>query len=135
MPLIIKKDGRREPYAREKIYHGIKKACQKTAVPTQKIEELVARTEKRIQTYGLKEVPSKTIGKMVMAELHKLNKVAYVRFASVYREFEDVEEFVAELQEPTLQNNDPSLMMFPFASDSESSQNTTPEGTDSRVTK
>jgi transcriptional repressor NrdR len=100
MPSVVKKDGRREPYDREKVLSGIKKACQKRTVPIQKIEELVSSIEKKIQTYSLKEVPARTIGQMVMVELHQLDKVAYVRFASVYREFRDVEEFVAELQIP-----------------------------------
>lgn len=99
MPAVIKKDGRREPYNREKMVAGIQKACQKRSVPMEKIDEAAARIEKRIQTFGLKEVPGRTIGQMVMIELHKLDKVAYVRFASVYREFKDVEEFVAEIQE------------------------------------
>lgn len=115
MPLVIKKDGRREPYDREKVLSGIKKACQKRNVATQKIEEMLTKIERQIQAYGLKEVPSKTIGQMVMIELHQLDKVAYVRFSSVYREFRDVEEFVAELQAPPSQQEDPSSMMFPFA--------------------
>lgn len=100
MPLVIKKDGRREPYSREKILDGLKKACQKRSVAMQKIEELVSLIERKIQSYGLKEVSAKIIGHKVMVELHKLDKVAYIRFASVYREFRDVEEFVAELQAP-----------------------------------
>jgi transcriptional repressor NrdR len=100
MPLVVKKDGRREPYLREKVLSGIKKALQKRSVPTQKVEELVGQIEKKIQALGLKEVPARTIGHRVMVELHQLDKVAYVRFASVYREFRDVEEFVAELQGP-----------------------------------
>lgn len=99
MPAVIKKDGRREAYIRAKVLDGVQKACQKRSVPVQKMDELVNQIEKRIQGYGLKEVPSRTIGQMVMIELHKLDKVAYVRFASVYREFKDVDEFVAELQE------------------------------------
>lgn len=118
MPVVIKKDGRREPYQREKILGGVKMACSKRSVPTSKIEELVNRIEKRVQAYGLKEVPTKNIGQMVMAELHKLDKVAYVRFSSVYREFRDVEEFVAELQEPPVPQEDPASLMFPFASNS-----------------
>jgi transcriptional repressor NrdR len=116
MPAVFKKDGRREPFIREKVLGGIRKACQKRAVTTQKIEELVARIEKRIQSFGLKEIPSKTIGQMVMAELHELDKVAYVRFSSVYREFADVQEFVAELQEPPVSQDDPTALTFPFAS-------------------
>ncbi|MFL5813239.1 MAG: transcriptional regulator NrdR [Bdellovibrionia bacterium] len=99
MPVVIKKDGRREPYHRSKMVDGIQNACQKRSVPQEKIEEAANFIEKRIQSFGLKEVPARTIGQMVMIELHKLDKVAYVRFSSVYREFKDVEEFVAELQE------------------------------------
>lgn len=98
MPLVVKKDGRREPFVRDKILEGIEKACQKRSVAAQKVDELVHRVEKKIQSYGLKEIPTKTIGELVMAELQVLDKVAYVRFASVYREFRDVEEFFAELQ-------------------------------------
>jgi transcriptional repressor NrdR len=115
MPLVIKKDGRREPYSREKIRSGLEKSCQKRAIPAQKIDEIVSGIEKRLQSYGLKEVPTKTVGEMMMAELHKLDKVAYVRFASVYRDFKDVDEFVAELQEPPVADTDPSAPLFPFA--------------------
>ncbi|MBI4925905.1 MAG: transcriptional repressor NrdR [Bdellovibrio sp.] len=100
MPMIIKKDGRREPWLREKIIGGIKKACQKRNVPTNKIEDIVNEIEKQIQTFGLKEIPAKTVGHYVMLELHKLDKVAYVRFSSVYRAFKDVDDFVAELKVP-----------------------------------
>lgn len=121
MPVVIKKDGRREPYDRQKVVEGISKACQKRSIAMQKIEELVDRIEKKLQSYGLKEVPGRTIGQMVMNELNKLDKVAYVRFASVYREFRDVQEFVAELQGPSQPSpEDPANMSFPFiAPDSE----------------
>lgn len=99
MPLVIKKDGRREAFAREKIVEGLGKACEKRSIASERIEESVRHIEKRIQSFGLKEIPSRTIGEMVMTELHGLDKVAYIRFASVYREFRDVEEFVAELQQ------------------------------------
>ncbi len=115
MPLIIKKDGRREPYSRLKMLEGLKKSCQKRPVTSHSIDEAATLIEKRIQSYGLKEVPSRTIGQMVMIELHKLDTVAYIRFASVYREFKDVEEFVAELQEPPVAEDDPALLVFPFA--------------------
>lgn len=118
MPAVIKKDGRREAFDREKILSGLRKALQKRPVTTQKVEELVQRIEKRIQAYGLKEIPARNIGQMVMLELHKLDKVAYVRFSSVYREFRDVEEFVAELQEPPTAQEDPTLLVFPFAANS-----------------
>lgn len=120
MPLVIKKDGRREPYVREKLRQGLEKACQKRAIPALKIDEIVGTIEKRLQSYGLKEVPTKTVGEMLMAELHKLDKVAYVRFASVYREFKDVEEFVAELQEPPAPETDPAAPLFSFAHPPES---------------
>jgi len=117
MPVVIKKDGRREPFNRAKVLEGIQKSCQKRPVAMLQVEDSVIRIEKRIQAYGLKEIPSRTIGQMVMQELHKLDKVAYVRFASVYRDFRDVEEFVAELslQEPPMSDEDPSLLVFPFA--------------------
>jgi len=117
MPAVIKKDGRREAFIREKILDGMRKACQKRSVPTQKIEEHLMQIEKRIQSYGLKEIPSRAIGQMVMVELHRLDKVAYVRFSSVYREFRDVEEFVAELQTPIATNSaDGESLTFPFVS-------------------
>jgi len=117
MPAVIKKDDRREAFLRAKIFDGIQKACQKRPVTTLQLEDAVLRIEKKIQSYGLKEIPSRTIGQMVMLELHQLDKVAYVRFASVYRDFQDVEEFVAELthQEPPRSDEDPSLLLFPFA--------------------
>ena len=100
MPAVIKKDGRREAFERNKIVEGMQKACEKRSIPTQKVEELVRGIEKKIQSFGLKEIPTKAVGQMVMSELNRLDKVAYIRFASVYREFRDVEEFVAELQIP-----------------------------------
>jgi transcriptional repressor NrdR len=118
MPAVIKKDGRREPFDREKILGGLRKALQKRPVTTQNIEELVERIEKRIQAYGLRGIAARNIGQMVMLELHRLDKVAYVRFSSVYREFRDVEEFVAELQEPPAAQEDPTLLVFPFAANS-----------------
>ncbi len=117
MPVLIKKDGRREPYSRQKVMDGIQKACQKRSVPIQKIEELINTIEKRIQSYGLKEIPARTIGQMVMVELHQLDKVAYVRFSSVYREFRDVEEFVAELQGPPIPQEDGLSLAFPFVAE------------------
>jgi transcriptional repressor NrdR len=114
MPAVIKKDGRRETFDRTKIVDGLQKACEKRSIPLPKIEELVRGMERKIQSYGLKEIPTKTIGQMVMVELHKLDKVAYVRFASVYREFRDVEEFVAELQIPQAAQEDPNSLTFSF---------------------
>jgi len=113
MPNVIKKDGRRESFVREKIYSGIQKSCQKRAITTQQIEASVVEIEKLIQSYGLKEIPSKSIGELVMATLHRLDKVAYVRFASVYREFRDVEEFLADLNQQQTQAPNETLS-FPF---------------------
>ena len=118
MPVVIKKDGRRESYDRQKILDGLRKACQKRPVQTHQIEEITNRIEKRIQSYGLKEIPTKTIGQMVIVELHKLDKVAYVRFASVYRDFTDVNEFVSEIQDPPQPDTeDPNALAFPFVAE------------------
>jgi transcriptional repressor NrdR len=118
MPNVIKKDGRREPFAREKIFMGMQKSCQKRPVTTGQIEAAVTQIEKNIQSYGLKEIPSKSVGEMVMSALHKLDKVAYVRFASVYREFRDVEEFVADLNShldaPVTFTGEKTNLSFPF---------------------
>lgn len=127
MPNIIKKDGGREPYSRDKLTGGIQAACLKRPVTTQQIENIVSNIEKRVQAYGLKEIPSKAIGQMSMAALHQLDKVAYVRFASVYREFQDVDEFVAELQMDPLKNGPEQSMSFPFAADSDDHSSDSPE--------
>jgi transcriptional repressor NrdR len=120
MPNVIKKDGRREPFAREKIVSGFQKSCQKRPITSQQIEQAVTAIEKQIQSYGLKEIPSNSIGEMVMMSLHKLDKVAYVRFASVYREFRDVEEFVADLHQhespDSAEGEQRDNMAFPFLS-------------------
>ena len=97
LPLIVKKDGRREAFDREKVLAGLKKACEKRPVPVEKIEELVTSIERRLQELGEKEVPSTTIGALVMEKLPALDEVAYVRFASVYRSFRDIAEFMSEL--------------------------------------
>ena len=99
MPLVIKKDGRREQFERDKISSGVQKACQKRPITTEQIEKAVAEIERQVATFSVKEIPSRTVGHLVMVALHDLDKVAYVRFASVYREFQDVEEFVADLKD------------------------------------
>ncbi|MBI2066519.1 MAG: transcriptional repressor NrdR [Deltaproteobacteria bacterium] len=96
-PAIIKKDGRREPYDRHKILAGLQKACEKRPVSTERIEEAADQIEREIQELGKKEIPSSEIGERVMRELHRMDQVAYVRFASVYREFKDLNEFMNEL--------------------------------------
>ena len=98
LPMIIKKDGRREPFSREKIISGMKKACQKLPVSITKIEEFVDSLELYFQEIGHKEIDSKDIGEKVITKLKELDEVAYVRFASVYRQFKDINEFMAELE-------------------------------------
>lgn len=99
LPLVLKKDGRREPFDRLKLIAGIKKACEKRPVSIETIERLVDRLETRLQEGQEREVPTTTIGELVMAELHEIDEVAYVRFASVYRSFKDINEFMEELQD------------------------------------
>jgi transcriptional repressor NrdR len=98
LPVLVKKDGRREVYDRLKVVGGLKKACEKRPVSISAIEQTADRIEQMLQERGEKEVPSSVVGEAVMRELHKLDQVAYVRFASVYREFKDVNEFMRELQ-------------------------------------
>ena len=100
---VIKKDGSRVPFDREKIRFGVEKACYKRPISTEQIELLVADVEAAIYEDGLREVPSRQIGELVFNALRDLDKVAFVRFASVYREFQDVHDFVDELQ-PILEN-------------------------------
>jgi len=99
LPLVVKKDGRRETFNRLKILNGLKKACEKRPISINLIEKVVNRIELHFQERGEREVKSSEIGEMVMDELHKLDGVAYVRFASVYRQFKDIQEFMNELNE------------------------------------
>ena len=99
LPLLIKKDGRREEFDREKIIHGVQKACQKRPVSVKDIEDLVDRVEQYVHELGDKEVPALKVGEKVISEIYNLDDVAYVRFASVYRSFKDVNEFMVELKE------------------------------------
>lgn len=99
LPSVIKKDGRREPFDRLKILNGLKKACEKRPISVEALEITVADIEKSLQEKGLKEIPSTVIGEDVMDHLHKLDEVAYVRFASVYRSFKDINEFMNELKD------------------------------------
>ena len=98
LPLVIKKDGRREPFSRSKIIDGINKACQKRPVSITLIEEFVDSLELYFQELGKKEIDSKEIGERVINSLKEWDEVAYVRFASVYRQFRDINEFMAELE-------------------------------------
>jgi transcriptional repressor NrdR len=97
LPAVVKKDGRREPFDRGKILQGLKKACEKRPVPVAVLEDIADRVEKRVQELGEAEVQSRIIGEEVMTQLHHVDQVAYVRFASVYREFKDVTQFLDEL--------------------------------------
>ncbi len=99
LPMVVKKDGRREPFSREKIDHGIQAACQKRPVGRAQIEDIVERLIDRVSRRGEQEVNSDLIGKFIMAELKKLDEVAYVRFASVYMTFREVNEFFESLEE------------------------------------
>ena len=99
MPLIvIKKDNNREPYDREKLTAGIVRSCHKRPVSLIRINAMVDEIETQIYNMGEKEIPAKVIGEIVMEKLKDLDEVAYVRFASVYREFKDVNTFMAEIQ-------------------------------------
>jgi transcriptional repressor NrdR len=98
-PLVVKKDGRREAFDRDKLISGLKKACEKRPVGVEKIEMLVTDIERKLQERGEKEVPSTAIGELVMERLPALDEVAYVRFASVYRSFRDIAEFMSELKD------------------------------------
>src|SRR3989338_6458645 len=96
--MVIKKDGRREAFDRNKIISGILKACEKRPVGMEKVEDVVDKVEKELQKSFDKEVKAQTVGNLVMEHLHKLDEVAYVRFASVYRQFKDINQFMKELK-------------------------------------
>ena len=99
MPLVVKKDGRRETYNRLKIVNGLKRACEKRTVSINTIEVITDRIERGLQERGEKEIQSAIIGEAAMRELHDIDQVAYVRFASVYRSFKDIGEFMVELED------------------------------------
>lgn len=102
MPMVAKLDGRREPYNRSKIKSGISKACQKRPVSIEQIERVIDNIEKNILEISDKEISSKDIGNMVSMYLRNLDPVAYIRFASVYRKFQDVDEFVNDIKHDEL---------------------------------
>lgn len=97
--VIVKKDGRREPFDRKKVIEGLQKACEKRPVSIDSIENLVADVERELQERGEKEVTSQEIGEKMIAKLYEIDEVAYVRFASVYRSFKDVNQFMDELKD------------------------------------
>ena len=96
--MIVKKDGRREVFSREKLRSGLQKACQKRDISVNVIDEFLDELERDLREAGEKEISSNKIGEKIMAKLHEIDDVAYVRFASVYREFKDVNDFVSELK-------------------------------------
>ncbi len=97
--MVIKRDGRRERFSRDKILRGVMVACEKRPVPYDEVEKLVDRVILKLQGMGKKEVETKTIGELVLRELRKLDEVAYVRFASVYREFKSIDHFLEIISE------------------------------------
>jgi transcriptional repressor NrdR len=99
LPLVVKKDGRREPFDRLKIVSGMQRACEKRPISIATIEKAVDRMELQLQESGEREIDSSRIGQAVMTTLHDIDEVAYVRFASVYRQFKDINEFMAELKD------------------------------------
>ncbi len=98
MPMLVKKDGRREVWDRHKVVEGVKKACEKRPVSSEQIEEFVDGLERELQDMGEREIPVRMVGERVMEGLRHIDEVAYVRFASVYRQFKDLNEFMQELK-------------------------------------
>jgi len=98
MPMLIKKDGRREAWDRHKVIEGLKKACEKRPVSMEQLDEFVDSLERDLQDMGEREIPVRLVGERVMEGLRKIDGVAYVRFASVYRQFKDLSEFMDELK-------------------------------------
>ena len=107
---VVKKDGRRELFDRSKIIVGMQKACEKRPISIERIESFVDQLEQEIQETGEKEIPTTLIGGRVMQELQSMDDVAYVRFASVYRQFKDINEFMAELRDLLEQKRQISAM-------------------------
>ena len=97
--LVIKKDGTREAYSQEKLLGGLMKACEKRPVSSEQLEQIVTYVENQIQNTAKREISTNDIGEMVMLKLKEIDEVAYVRFASVYRQFKDVNSFMEELQD------------------------------------
>lgn len=117
-PMVVKKDGRRETFSKEKIHSGLTKACQKRPISQAQIEAAVERIAAWSIQRGESEVPARLLGRKVMSELRQLDDVAYVRFASVYRTFKDVQEFVVSLEDEDWAENpdnvDPQLRLKPL---------------------
>lgn len=97
LPMLVKKDGRREPFDRRKVLSGMRRACEKRPIASETLERVVDRIERELADAGDKEIPSSVVGEKAMAALKELDPIAYVRFASVYRSFEDLHDFMAEI--------------------------------------
>ncbi|MBR7795799.1 MAG: transcriptional regulator NrdR [Bacillota bacterium] len=97
--IVVKKDGVRQEFNREKLIRGLIRACEKRPVPLEKIEEIAVEVEKELRNEGVSEIDSKEVGERVMDRLSKVDEVAYVRFASVYRQFKDISVFLDELKD------------------------------------
>lgn len=108
LPLVCKKDGRREPFDRTKLLQGLRRACEKRPVSTEQLDGVADAIERELQEQDAREIPTSEIGERVMQKLRVLDQVAYVRFASVYRRFDDISEFVNELQRLTERAGAPS---------------------------
>ncbi|WP_413288513.1 transcriptional regulator NrdR [Bdellovibrio sp. HCB337] len=116
-PFVIKKDGRREPFSKEKILKGLQAACQKRPISLAQIEAVVERIATWIVSRGENEIPARLLGLRVMTELKQLDDVAYIRFASVYRTFKDVQEFVETLEDMEMADiADPNNPQLPLTS-------------------
>lgn len=97
--IVVKRDGIREQFSRDKILRGLIKSCEKRPVPFEKLEQIASNIERELRSQGISEIPSVDIGEMVMDRLSSVDEVAYVRFASVYREFKDLNVFIDEMKE------------------------------------
>lgn len=97
--MVVKKDGRREPFSRQKLLSGLHKACEKRPVSTEQLENMVSDIERQMRDINDREVPSDLIGEAVIKKLFETDEIAYIRFASVYRQFKDIQKFMEELDE------------------------------------
>lgn len=104
MPYVIKRDGTREPFNEEKLRRGLLRALEKRPVSAEQVESAISHIQHQLRTTGEREVPAKQVGEAVMTELKRLDAVAYVRFASVYRDFQDLSEFQEEIRRLTTDN-------------------------------
>jgi transcriptional repressor NrdR len=115
--MVIKRDQRREPFDRQKLYVGIRKACEKRPLPAGEIESAVEEIEQELYRFGKQEIASNVIGELVIDHLQRMDKIAYIRFASVYRSFGDVETMFAEIQK-LLSREKPDLALLDHLADS-----------------